>query len=216
MTTPVNPFTIVQWRLAVAELYAAVRNAPSNEALQAWEAFCQARNSLFKNHPDSPLSQQDRARFGGLDYYPYNPGWRKVGLIDRKVERQKFKVDLGADGLLRYTRVGRVFFDVERKDVALSLYWIEGYGGGLFLPFLDQTSGLGTYGGGRYLYDTIKGADLGVQGTSMVIDFNYAFNPSCAYNEHWICPLPQPENRLFVPIEAGEKAINQSIPQNRG
>ena len=216
MTTPANPFTLVQWRRAVAELYAAVRNAPSNEALQAWEAFRLGRDALFKEHPDSPLSQQDRAVFGGLETYPYNPGWRKVGRIDRKVDPQVLKVDLGADGLLQYTRVGRVHFEVEREDVVLSLYWIDGYGGGLFLPFLDQTGGVGTYGGGRYLYDTIKGADLGVQGASMIMDFNYAFNPSCAYNEHWICPLPQPENRLSVPIEAGEKAFTRSFPLNGG
>ena len=89
----------------------------------------------------------------------------------------------------------------------LNLYWIEGYGGGLFLPFRDATNGRVSYGGGRYLYDTIKGADLGAGSESVLLDFNFAYNPSCAYNDRWVCPLSPPENWLPQAIRAGEKSF---------
>jgi uncharacterized protein (DUF1684 family) len=88
---------------------------------------------------------------------------------------------------------------------SLSLFWIEGYGGGLFLPFKDLTNRKETFGGGRYLYDTIKGADIGVQGQEILLDFNFVYNPSCAYNAQWYCPLAPEENALNISIAAGEK-----------
>jgi uncharacterized protein (DUF1684 family) len=93
---------------------------------------------------------------------------------------------------------------MDEQPVALSVFWVMGYGGGIFLPFRDQTYQKETYGGGRYLLDTIKHADLGGDSSGLVIDFNYAYNPSCAYNPRWVCPLSPIENRLSVPIRAGE------------
>jgi len=87
----------------------------------------------------------------------------------------------------------------------LVVYWIAGYGGGVFLPFADATSGKETYGGGRYLLDGIKGADLGMKGDKIVLDFNFAYNPSCAYSPRWSCPLAPPHNRLRSPVRGGEK-----------
>ena len=104
-------------------------------------------------------------------------------------------------------RFGRIRFTVDKQAVSLSLYWILGYGGGVFLPFRDETNNDTTYGGGRYLLDTIKHADLGQEGSKLVIDFNYAYNPSCAYNSQWHCPLAPWENRLPVSILAGEKSF---------
>ncbi|HEX2196540.1 MAG TPA: DUF1684 domain-containing protein, partial [Actinomycetota bacterium] len=92
------------------------------------------------------------------------------------------------------------------RDAALDVFWISGYGGGLFLPFRDATSGASTYGAGRYLYDTIKGADLGTEDGKLVLDFNFAYNPSCAYDPRWACPLAPPGNVLDVAVEAGERA----------
>ena len=106
----------------------------------------------------------------------------------------------------RCTRVGHVHFSVAKNAAELAVYWLEGYGGGLWLPFADATNGAATYGGGRYLYDTIKGADLGVADHDIVLDFNYAYNPSCAYDERWSCPLSPPENRLPFAVSAGERA----------
>ena len=93
----------------------------------------------------------------------------------------------------------------------LELYWIDVYGGGLFLPFRDATSGTETYGAGRYLLDTIKGADLGGDAAGLVVDFNYAYHPSCVYDPRWSCPLAPVANRLAVPIRAGER-----LPSTRG
>jgi hypothetical protein len=85
------------------------------------------------------------------------------------------------------------------------VYWLAGYGGGVFIPFRDATSGTATYGGGRYLWDSVKGADLGSVGDELVLDFNYAYHPSCTYDPQWSCPLAPRDNWLDIPIEAGER-----------
>lgn len=208
MSTHTNIFTLPDWRRTVATMYQAVRNTSTSEQPYAWQQFCAARNELFKSHPQTPLLAEQRRAFSGLDYYPYNPSWRLIGRLDEKVERETFTVKLRDDGLFRYTRVGRAHFTVEgllSSEAALSVFWIEGYGGGIFVPFLDVTSGQSSYGGGRYLYDTIKGADLGIRSTEIILDFNYAYNPSCSYNHLWVCPLSPAENRLPFAVEAGEK-----------
>ncbi|HEX9370567.1 MAG TPA: DUF1684 domain-containing protein [Roseiflexaceae bacterium] len=205
MATPDDPFTLAHWRRAVAELYAAVRQAPPEEQGRACEVFRAARDGLFRSHPQTPLSPDLRAGFTSLDYFPYDPAWRLIGALDRQVERETFTLELPADGVVRYTRVARIRFMARGQPAELSAFWIEGYGGGLFVPFRDATSGATTYGGGRYLYDTIKGADLGVGAERIVLDFNYAYNPSCAYNDEWVCPLSPPENRLLFAVDAGEK-----------
>jgi uncharacterized protein (DUF1684 family) len=106
----------------------------------------------------------------------------------------------------RFSRIGFVRPVIRGEEVSLAVYWLEGYGGGLFLPFRDALAGDATYGGGRYLLDTVKGADLGAGPDGrLVLDFNYAYNPSCAYDPRWSCPLAPAENRLAVPVEAGER-----------
>jgi uncharacterized protein (DUF1684 family) len=110
--------------------------------------------------------------------------------------------------------VGHVNFSVDGESATLSLYWLDIYGGGLFLPFRDLTCPNESYGGGRYLFDTIKGSEfLPVPGTvdgkqRIMLDFNYAYNPSCAYNYRWFCPLAPGENFLKVAIRAGELKFN--------
>jgi uncharacterized protein (DUF1684 family) len=212
MTVPGDPLALASWRRTVAEIYAAVRQVPPAGQAQAWEAFRAARTDLFKSHPQTPLTPDQQAHFSGLAYYPYDPAWRVRGIVDRSVDRETLSVDLPNEGILRYTRVARVDFRARGTEAALSLFWIEGYGGGLFLPFRDASNGHRTYGGGRYLYDTIKGADLGADAAHygadrFLLDFNYAYNPSCAYNKQWVCPLAPAENWLPFPIEAGEKAF---------
>ncbi len=106
--------------------------------------------------------------------------------------------------------------DAEHQSVSLSFYWLDIYGGGLFLPFRDTTCPAESYGGGRYLFDTIKGSDfLPVPGEQhwmrIILDFNYAYNPSCAYNSRWTCPLAPLENRLNIPIRAGELKYTSSL-----
>jgi uncharacterized protein (DUF1684 family) len=116
-----------------------------------------------------------------------------------------FEMELEEDGLIRMQRFGSASFILDGRHLTLQLLWIMGYGGGLFLPFRDTTNSTETYEGGRYLLDTIKGADLGQERGKLVIDFNYAYNPSCAYDSRWHCPLAPPENWLDAPILAGER-----------
>ena len=110
-------------------------------------------------------------------------------------------------GVLPTTPVGRLSFAISGSEQSLTAYWLRGYADGLFLPFRDATNGAETYGAGRYLLDTAKSADLGGdpgRGT-VIIDFNFAYQPSCAFDPRWACPLAPPENRLAIRIEAGER-----------
>jgi len=202
---PSDPLTLAHWRRTVAEIYATAREAGERDPEGAARAFRSARDALFRMHPDSPIPPHRRSHWGGTRWFDYDPAWRVVAEIDRAPHGMEFEIDLAQDGVLRCARVGYARFEHEGRATALALYWFEGYGGGLWLPFLDGTSGAATYGGGRYLYDTIKGADLGVGATTIVLDFNFAYNPSCAYDERWSCPLSPPENRLAFPVEAGER-----------
>jgi uncharacterized protein (DUF1684 family) len=109
------------------------------------------------------------------------------------------------EGAVTFERVGRARFELHGRPATLDLFWLEAYGGGLFLPFADATSGHETYGAGRYLLDTVKGADLGMDGAQLILDFNHAYNPSCAYDPRWVCPLAPPANRLAFAVRAGER-----------
>ncbi len=204
MVIPSSRLTLAHWRRTIAELYAQVRQAPEAKRAEVWETFRAARDALFISHPDTPLSGLQQTHFTALPYYPYDKAWRVTGQCQALDAPRTVELELGGDGRFRYTCVGRVHFTVQTHTAHLDVFWIEGYGGGLFLPFGDLTNGETTYGGGRYLYDTIKGADLGVDADGLVLDFNYAYNPSCAYHEQWTCPLTPPENRLPFAVEAGE------------
>ena len=195
---------LLDYRRSVAELYAAVRQG-AHDPLASWLAFRSGRDALFRAHPQSALSETQKQRFEGLRYYDYDPAFRFLLPIDPDVEPVVFEIALEHDGVVRIQRFGRVSFQIGGQAVALSLFWILGYGGGIFVPFRDQTNSAGTYGGGRYLLDTIKHADLGHVDGRLVIDFNFAYNPSCAYNSRWHCPLAPAENRLPIAIPAGEQ-----------
>jgi uncharacterized protein len=203
LTFAAELIALADWRRQVAELYATVRHESDPE--RAWHDFRAARDRLFRTHAQSPLTAAQTAAFTSLPYFHYDPAWRVQGTIDEHVTRDTFAVELPAEGALRYRRVARVHFRVQGTRSMLSLFWLEGYGGGLFLPFRDATNGQTTYPGGRYLYDTIKGADLNRSADEFILDFNFAYNPSCAYNDRWVCPLPPPENRLALPVRAGEQ-----------
>jgi len=203
--SPTNPLALAAWRRTVAAQYAQLRVAADDRRAQA-QHFRNARDELFRTHSESPIPADRRAAYRGVRWYDYDPAWRVMGIVEPIAARSTFEIVLAADGALRCTRVARVHFAIGGNRGALNLYWLEGYGGGLWLPFADATNGVTTYGGGRYLYDTIKGADLGVSEDALVLDFNYAYNPSCAYDERWSCPLSPPANRLAFAVEAGERS----------
>jgi len=195
---------LLDYRRAVAGLYAAVRDSMLDPA-ETCRRFREGRDRLFRTHPQSALPPERRSDFSGLHYFDYDRAYRFVLPVDTAVEPLLVEADLGDDGLIRLQRIGRVHFTLAGQSLSLSLYWIMGYGGGIFLPFRDLTNNHETYGGGRYVLDTIKHADLGQQDGRLVIDFNYAYNPSCAFDERWVCPLAPAVNRVGVRVEAGEK-----------
>ncbi len=196
------------WRRRVAALYASVRNDPDPQA--AWLTWRRTRDDLVRHHRQSPLGEAERQVIGALPYFPYDPALRfAVGL--RRVSASAFGIDAGADGVIRLEGFAQTVGLESKLGRELTLYWVQGYGGGAFLPFADRTSGTETYGAGRYLLDTIKGADLGRDEDGLtILDFNFAYNPSCSYSNRYICPLAPAENRLAVAIRAGEMTLSVS------
>ena len=191
------------WRRRVAELYAQVR---SSEPRAGWNLWRATRDELFRSHPQSPLESSRRAGFPGLSYFDHDASLRVlVGLVPA-AGREPIGIDLGRDGLISLAAFAQTKGLAERFGCELTLYWIEGYGGGVFLPFKDATSGVETYGGGRYLLDTIKGADLGcTRDGRAILDFNFAYQPSCSYSAQWVCPLAPAENALPAAVRGGER-----------
>lgn len=196
---------LADWRRRVAELYAQLRADERPASVRA-EAFRAARDRLFAEHPCSPLPESERPGFGGLAYFPHEPSLALRATLEPDPELHAPQVPLSADGpVLSFARIGWVSFSVAGQACRLSAFWLNDYAGGLFIPFRDATNGRETYGAGRYLWDSAKGADLGSSGDELVLDFNYAYHPSCAYDPIWACPLAPAENWLAVSIRAGER-----------
>lgn len=195
---------VADWRRTTAATYAQVRAAATEDPAAAHAAWVRARDEMFASHPASALGAEARAAFAGLDVAPYDPAYRfEVEVQDAPEGRMD--VATGTDGVVPFERVGLVELD---GLGTLSLWALRSYGGGIFVPLKDSSAGQvgGTYGGGRYLLDTIKGADLGQVGGRLVVDLNFAYNPSCAYDPAWACPLAPPDNTLSVPLPVGEMA----------
>lgn len=176
----------------------------------AWEHWVRTRDALFREHPQSPVPAAERSSFRAR-HWPYDPALRFEVAVQPAppVAAGALPLELpnsGAD-VLAFSRIGSVAVPFAEGPRRLSLFWMAGYAGGLFLPFRDATNGAETYGAGRYLLDGAKSADLGgdpERGT-LVLDFNFAFHPSCAFDPKWACPLAPPENRLDMPVRAGER-----------
>jgi len=191
--------TLLDWRRRVAALYAAARTATDPES--GWRTWRDGRDELFAGHPDSPLGTEAREGFTGLSFAPYDPALRFEPLLE-PAEPARREVPTATDGVVPFERIGRVRLgDLGAVDV----WWLDSYGGGVFLPLRDGSAGRGTYGGGRYLLDTVKGADLGGAEGRLVVDLNFAYHPSCAYDPRWTCPLAPEGNRLAAPVAAGEQ-----------
>jgi uncharacterized protein (DUF1684 family) len=164
------------------------------------------RDELFTSHSQSPIPRGERAAFGGLPYFDHDPSARVLGEVEpAEPERYDIATSGESGGSYAFSRVGMARFELHGRALALEVYWLEGYGGGVFVPFRDATSGQETYGAGRYLLDTVKGSDLGTEDGKLVLDFNFAYNPSCSYDPAWVCPLAPPPNRLDVAVRAGER-----------
>ena len=190
--------TLLDWRRSVHRLYADVRAcADPAQGHALWRA---GRDRLFAAHPDSPLEAEDRASFRGLPVAPYDPALRFDVEIDTSAAPATWSTETASDGVVPFSRIG-VAHLAGIGD--LDVWWLESYGGGVFVPLRDPAPD--TYGGGRYLLDTVKGADLGGEGGRLVLDLNFAYNPSCAYSPAWTCPLAPLGNTLRIPLPGGER-----------
>ncbi|HVC33858.1 MAG TPA: DUF1684 domain-containing protein [Chloroflexota bacterium] len=164
------------------------------------EEFRLGKDHFFAQSHGSPLTDKQRRRFAGLEYYPENPDLVIEAALEVSPDRGTLTLEATGGDARTYRRAGIVHFTVDGKSAQLTLFEAD-EGERLFLPFRDATSGKETYGAGRYLEVSRP------QDGCVVVDFNYADNPYCAYNAHWSCPLPPHENWLAVPIRAGEKAF---------
>jgi uncharacterized protein (DUF1684 family) len=194
---------LLDWRRRIAELYAEIRS--TRDARSGRRRWSEERARLFREHPQSPVPASERDAYTGPHLYDYEPEWRCAAMLE-PAEPRRFELPTSDGSPMAFTRFAHACFTVDAAELNLELYWLEGYGGGLFVPFADSTSGSETYGAGRYVLDTIKGADLGHENGRLVLDFNFAYQPSCSYDPRWSCPLAPPANRLAVPVRAGERS----------
>ena len=191
-------------RRRVSENYALARTRGAGP--DAWNAWRENRDALLGSHPQSPLPEADRTGTWSTPFFPYDPSWRVTGSLQPSPGDTVIEIPHSDDGSTRFSEIGTVSFVQAGLGYALTLFWLDAYGGGLFLPFRDATAGSATYGGGRYLLDTVKGADLGsTPNGDLILDFNYAYHPSCAWDGAWSCPVSPTSNHLDAQVEAGER-----------
>jgi uncharacterized protein (DUF1684 family) len=222
---------VADWRRRVADLYFEVRATAATDPGAAWQRWREVREWLYRNHSQSPVPAADRAAFRAR-HWPYDPALRFEVPVIREAPAAaasaptaeaagaalpggltfgggfgSLLLPVSTGGEQSFTRIGFIDVPFAAGTRRLGLYWMAGYAGGLFLPFRDATNGAETYGAGRYLLDAAKSADLGGDAAlaTLILDFNFAFQPSCSFDPRWSCPLSPPENRLDIRIEAGER-----------
>ena len=208
---------LLGWRRWNHALYADVRALAGTDPAGAHALWRAQRDVTFTTHPATPLRPGDPRFFDGLSYGDYDEALRFAAPLE-PAGPASFTAVTGTDGQVGFERIGTVTLgDLGSLDV----WWITGYGGGLWLPVRDGGSGSLSYGGGRYVLDTVKGADLGSApwaatdeggasgsgvhaGGALVVDLNFLYAPSCAYDPAWTCPLAPPGNRLETALAVGE------------
>ena len=160
--------------------------------------FRAEKDAFFARHPQSPLTREQKRDFKGLAYFPENPALRLETAVEEFEPKDTVEMQTSTGAVQRYQRFGRFTFTVDGQEAALTIYASDN---GYFLPFVDALAGKETYGAGRYVEPEPLGDG------KFLVDFNLAYNPYCAYNEKWSCPVPPFENRIKVPVRAGEKAF---------
>jgi uncharacterized protein (DUF1684 family) len=201
--------TLADWRRRVATLYVEVRGMAASDPAVAVAHWRTTREWLFREHPQSPLPAAERAAFRAM-HYEYDPRLRFTAVVERAPAPDPASPTLelpnSSSDTLSFGRIGVVRLPFPEGERHLSVFWLAAYAGGLFIPFRDTTNGTETYGAGRYLMDAAKSADLGVTDDGrLILDFNFATQPSCAFDPRWACPLAPPENRLDIAVCAGER-----------
>lgn len=163
--------------------------------------FRQAKDEFMRTDPESPLTHEQKHAFAGLSYFPFKHALVLELPLDTRVSNETVTMDTSAGEQQEYHRAGKIHFEVDGEPAELTIY--QGEDESLFLPLRDATSGKESYGAGRYLEPDLE------ENGSVLVDFNYLYNPYCAYNEAFSCPLPPLENWLQVPIRAGEKKFHE-------
>ena len=213
---------LADWRRTVAALYTDVRRLAATDPDAALAHWRTTREALFRDHPQSPVLMAERAAFRAR-HFEHDPTLRFEVAVDPATPDGPpsppglgglgglgaiaIQLPVSVGGSMSFERIGSVTVPFPAGTRRLELYWMAGYAGGLFLPFRDATNGTETYGAGRYLLDAAKSADLGPgrEAGTLILDFNFAFQPSCAFDPKYACPLSPPANRLDIPIRAGER-----------
>jgi hypothetical protein len=164
------------------------------------ETFRAEKDGFFGSHPQSPLTREQRKNFTGLNYFPENDGLRLEVTVEEFPVKERFEMQTSTGDIQVYERYGRFKFTVDGVEAELTIY--QG-AHGFFLPFADSLAGGETYPAGRYLEPEP------LPGGRFLVDFNLAYNPYCAYNEMWSCPITPAENRLKLAVRAGEKLFHE-------
>ncbi|MDA2979873.1 MAG: DUF1684 domain-containing protein [Actinomycetota bacterium] len=191
-----------EYRRRVGDMSQHVRAVGTSEA--SWNQWRSERDDLFRSHPDSPIPKEQRSGFAGLPFSNYAQAWNVDATLEEFSPSPAGLVNSG-DGSTHSLRIGEVVGNSPNGPFSLAAFWMNDYGGGIFIPFRDETNGTGTYGGGRYLLDSAKGADLGTHDGRVVLDFNFAYHPSCVHDSRWSCPLAPQESLLNFAVPVGER-----------
>jgi len=162
--------------------------------------FRAEKDEFFGHHPQSPLTREQKQDFKGLNYFPENDALRLEVQVELLNDPKPMVMQTSTGGVQEYIRFGKFKFQVDGQEAELTIYQADH---GFFLPFVDSQAGQETYPAGRYLEPEPLAENR------FLVDFNIAYNPSCAYNEMWSCPITPAENRLKVPIQAGEKLFHE-------
>lgn len=193
-------------RISVLMLTLCLSAQDSENIIKEIKAYQASENSTFFDPEKTILDKDTFRNFVGLEFYPIDLKYRVESKFIRTPNEKPFLMRTTTQRLPEYIKYGEAHFDIDGKDLQLTLYkstdsWgnPEKYGNQLFLPFTDLTSGDGSYGGGRFINITIP------EGNTIIIDFNKSYNPYCAYNSKYSCPIPPKENDLLVYIKAGVK-----------
>jgi len=205
---------LADWRRRISTLYAEVRAMAATDPATALAHWRAVRERLFREHPQSPVPVAARAAFRAL-HFDHDPLLRFHAVVEPAPPPEPGALPLelpnSGDDSPSFSRIGRVRLPFPDGERTLSVFWMAGYAGGIFIPFRDATNDDTTYGAGRYLVDGAKAADLGAapgpepSDWALILDFNFAFQPSCAFDPRWACPLAPPENRLDIAVRAGER-----------
>ena len=164
------------------------------------DAFRAEKNEFFGSHPQSPLTREQKKDFHGLQYFPEDDSLRLEVQVEEFESKQAFEMQTSTGDVQHYEKFGKFHFVVDGIEAELTIYQSPN---GFFLPFVDSLAGRETYPAGRYLEPEP------LPGGRFIVDFNIAYNPYCAYNEMWSCPITPAENRLKVAVRAGEKLFHE-------